>query len=158
MVQAIPDGYTSVTPYIVCSDVAKAIEFYQRAFGAEELARMPGPDGKGVMHAEIQIGNGRIMMSEENPNWKIKSPTTLGGTPVSIQLYVEDCDRAFKRAVDAGATATMPPSDRFWGDRYSTLVDPFGHQWGIATHIQDLTPEQMQQGAQEFFKSMPGCG
>ena len=155
MVSPIPEGYTSVTPHIVCSDAAKAIDFYKQAFGAEEICSMPGPDGKGVMHAEIQIGNARIMLAQENPKWDIKSPTTLGGTPVTIHLYVEDCDSSFKKAIDAGATSLMPPDDAFWGDRYSKIADPFGHIWSIATHTQDLTPEQIEKNAQEFFKKMP---
>lgn len=157
MVSAIPEGYSSITPHIVCSDAAKAIDFYKNAFGAEEICRMPGPDGKSVMHAEIQIGNARIMMAGENPDWDIKSPTTLGGSPVTIHLYVEDCDSAFKQAIDAGATVVMPPSDAFWGDRYCKVLDPFGHNWGIATHMQDLTPAQIEKNAEEFFKNMPDC-
>jgi len=120
---------------------------------------MPGPGGKGVMHAEIQIGNAVIMLNDEFPGapGAPKAPTTLKGTSAVIHLYVPDCDAVYKRAVDAGATATMPLMDAFWGDRYGQLTDPFGHQWGIATHKQDLTPEEIQKAAEAWFKNMPGC-
>ncbi len=157
MVNAIPEGFSTITPHIICSDVAKAIEFYKKAFAAEDVCSMPGPDGKGVMHAEISIGNSRLMLGQENPQWNMKSPTTLGGTPVTIHLYVEDCDASYKRAIDAGATSIMPPDDAFWGDRYSTIADPFGHSWSLATHTKDLTEEQINENAKEFFKKMPDC-
>lgn len=145
----IPDGYGTVTPHLVVREAAKALEFYQKAFGAQERCRMPGPGGK-LMHAEFQIGNSIIMMVDEMPEFN-KSPQALGGSPVTIHLYVEDVDVLFDRAVKAGATATMPVSDTFWGDRYGRLSDPFGHQWSIATHKQDLTPEEIQKGAEEYF-------
>ena len=141
-VKAIPEGMHTVTPHIVCKGAADAIDFYKKAFGAEELSRMNGPGG-GLMHASIRIGNSVIMMADENLAWNSRGPNTLGGTPVTLHLYVEDCDASFARAVDAGANGRMPPADMFWGDRYGQVVDPFGHVWSLATHQRDLTPEQM---------------
>ena len=141
-VQARPEGYHTVTPYIITSDANAAIEFYARAFGAEERFRMPGPGG-GVMHAEIQIGDSVVMLSDENPDLGALSPTTIGNTPASMLIYDEDVDAAFARAVEAGAQEVMPPEDMFWGDRYCRLVDPYGHQWAIATHFEDVGPEEM---------------
>ena len=126
----IPDGYHAVTPYLTVKNAGEALEFYQRAFGAEAIAKMHGPDGKSVMHAEIEIGDSFMMPADE---WGgVKSPKSLGGTTVSIFLYVHDVDALFKRAVAAGATATMPPTDMFWGDRYGKVSDPFGHEWSMA--------------------------
>lgn len=144
-VKPVPAGYHTVTPYLVVRDGAKAIDFYSRAFGAKELGRMDGPDGK-VMHAELQLGDSRIMLSEEMMG--NKSPQSLGGSPVSVFLYVEDVDSVFQQAIDAGAKADMPPADMFWGDRYGKLTDPFGHQWGMATHIEDVAPEEMGKRAE----------
>ncbi len=146
-VQFQTEGYHTVTPYVVVSGAAKAIEFYQKAFGAEERVRMPGPGGT-IMHAEVQIGDSVVMLSDENPAMGAKSPTTLGGTPASLMVYVEDVDQAFERAVKAGAKAEMPPTDMFWGDRFSKLVDPFGHVWSLATHIEDVPPEEMSKRMQ----------
>jgi len=158
-VQPIPEGYTTVTPYMTVSDGNAAIEFYKKAFGAEELFRMPGPDGKSVMHAEIQIGNARIMLNEE---WPIengpKAPSSVNATTVTIHLYVPDVDAWYQRAVDAGASPIMPPMDAFWGDRFGKVKDPFGHAWGVATHIQDLTPEEIAKGAEAWFQQAPDCG
>jgi len=137
-VKLIPDGYHSVTPYLVIKGAANAINFYKRAFGAEELFRMPGPDGK-VMHAELVIGDSRIMLGEE--------PDQAGGTLSSIYLYVPDVDATFKQAVDAGAKQSMPVQNMFWGDRSGKLTDPFGQRWQLATHREDITPEQIQQRA-----------
>ena len=149
----------SITPHLVLRNADKAIEFYKKAFGAEEICRMPGPDGKSVMHAELKIGDSMVMLGDECPDMPgPKSPESLGGTAVTISLYVEDVDKVYQQAVDAGATPSMPPMDMFWGDRYGKLTDPFGHDWGIATHKQDLTPEQMQKGAEEFFANMGKCG
>jgi len=148
--RAIPEGYHSVTPYLVLRQASDAIEFYKKAFGAAEIFRMPGPGGA-IAHAEIRIGDSQIMMCEENPAMGAQSPQTLGGSPANLFLYVEDVDAAYKRAVDAGATATMPPKDMFWGDRYGKLVDPYGHEWSIATHVEDVTPEQMAERAQAAF-------
>lgn len=155
MTTPIPPGYRTVTPHLVVSDPARAIEFYKNAFGAEETARMPGPDGKTIMHAEIRIGDSAVMLGGE---WEgvCSGPTSLGGTSVTLHLYVKDADASYKRAVDAGATSLMAPMDAFWGDRYGKVRDPFGHEWSLATHIKDLTPKQMQEGAQAFFAS--GCG
>lgn len=155
MTTPIPPGYRTVTPHLVVSDPARAIEFYKKAFGAEETARMPGPDGKSIMHAEIRIGDSAVMLGGE---WEgvCRGPTSLGGTSVTLHLYVKDADASYKRAVDAGATSIMQPMDAFWGDRYGKVRDPFGHEWSLATHIKDLTPKQIEEGAKAFFES--GCG
>lgn len=149
-VKPIPDGYHTITPHIVVKDAHKAIAFYKKAFGAEERCVMNGPDGKTVMHAEIKIGDSHVMIGVENPQWNSRGPLSLGGTPVTLALYVTDCDKAFKRAVDAGAKPGMPPSDMFWGDRWSMVTDPDGHNWSIATHISDPTPEQMLEGMKKM--------
>jgi PhnB protein len=141
-VKTIPEGYHTVTPYLTIRGAARAIDFYKRAFGAEETMRMPGP-GERIMHAEIRIGDSPVMISDEMPEMGNKSPQTLGGVPGYLFLYVNDVDRAFQRAVDAGAQVKMVPTDMFWGDRYGRLVDPFGHEWGLATHKEDLTPEEI---------------
>ena len=142
-VRAIPEGYNTVNPYLVVKNAAEAIDFYTRAFGAVERYRMPGPDGS-ILHAEIQIGDSVVMLADENPETGAVSPATLGGTPTSLLIYTEGVDAAYERAVEAGATATMPPSDMFWGDRYGRLIDPFGHDWGLATHVEDVPPEEME--------------
>lgn len=142
-VKPVPEGYHTVTPYLCIRGAEKALDFYARAFGAKEKVRMPGPDGK-VMHAEILIGDSMVMLGEENPQQNAKSPAAFGGTPVSIMLYVPDVDAVFKKATAAGAKADAPPADMFWGDRYGKLTDPFGHSWGIATHVEDVTPEEMK--------------
>jgi len=158
-VQPIPEGYTTLTPYITVKDGDAAIAFYKKAFGAEELFRMPGPDGKSVMHAELQIGNARMMLGEEMPvPGTAKSPESVNTTTVSMHLYVPDVDASYKRALEAGATSMFEPMDAFWGDRFGKVVDPFGHQWGMATHIADLTPEEVAKGAKEWFKNSPECG
>jgi uncharacterized glyoxalase superfamily protein PhnB len=151
MTKAIPEGYQSVTPMFVFKDARKAIEFYKRAFGAQERFVMPGPDGKGVMHAELRIGSSIIMMGEEHPQETCKSAETIGGSPVSFYLYLENVDEAFRIALEAGAEVRMPVQDMFWGDRAGTVQDPFGFSWTLATHIKDLTPQEIQQGAQAFF-------
>lgn len=153
----IPEGFRTVTPHLCIQDCERAIEFYKKAFGAEEICRMPGPDGKGVMHAELQIGDSRIMVADEMPQaqgWR--SPTALGGSSVTISLYVEDVDKVYQQALDAGAKVSSPLMDAFWGDRYGKVTDPFGHEWGIATHKKDLTPEEISKGAEEFFASFGG--
>jgi len=142
-VKPIPDGYHSVTPYLITKGAADAIEFYKKAFGAIELLRMPQPDGK-IGHAEIQIGDSRIMLSDENAEMGFVGPTTLGGTPVSIMIYVEDVDTVFSQAIAAGGTEQRPLKDQFYGDRSGTLNDPFGHTWHIATHKEDVSPEEME--------------
>jgi PhnB protein len=151
MTKAVPEGYHSVTPIFVFKDAHKAIEFYKKAFGAEEQYVMPGPDGKGVMHALIRIGNSAIMMGEEHPQEPCKSAETMGGSPVSFYIYLKNVDEAFATALAAGAKATMPVQEMFWGDRVGTVQDPFGHTWWLATHIKDLTPEEIRQGAQAAF-------
>jgi PhnB protein len=151
-VSAIPAGYHSITPYITVVGVPKAIEFYKAAFGATEGVRLDMPDGS-VAHAELKIGDSHLMLGEENPAWGNKSPHTLGGTPAGAMLYMEDCDAVFARAVELGATVIMPVSDQFYGDRCGTINCPFGHKWTIATHIEDLTQEQMKQRMDEWVAS-----
>jgi len=149
----IPEGFHTVTPHLVVKNGHEAIELYKRAFGAEELSRSPGPDGTGVMHASLKIGNSVIMLNDEFPDWGVKGPQSIGGSPVTLHLYVEDVDTWYKRAVDAGASETMPVMDAFWGARYGKLTDPYGHRWSIATHKEDVTPEQLQQRAAKAFSS-----
>lgn len=149
----IPEGFHSVTPSLIVRDAAKAIDFYKRALGAQELVRMPGPDGK-IMHAEIKIGDSIVFLGEENPQMNAKSPQTLGGCTGTLNVYVPNVDDVFKQAVSAGARETMPVADQFWGDRYGTFVDPFGYQWGIGTHKEDLNPAEMKQRSEEFFSAM----
>ena len=141
-VKPIPEGFHSVTPHLVVRDAAKALGFYQKAFGAEERFRMPGPGGV-IMHAEFKIGDSIVMIGEENLEMGSKSPQTIGGTPLSLLIYVNDVDAAFKRASTAGCTVEMPPTDMFWGDRYGRLQDPFGHSWAIATHKEEVSPQEM---------------
>ena len=149
-VNKIPEGYHTVTPYLVTANADKAIEFYKEAFGAKELVRLPSPDGK-VMHAEIKIGDSPVMLSDECPDWDALSPLARGGTTVSIVLYVEDVDAVVNRAVAAGAKAVMPVTDQFWGDRMGTVIDPFGHKWSVATHVEDVPPEEMSTRAAALF-------
>ena len=153
-VQAIPEGHHTVTPDLVFRETARAIEFYQRAFGARELMRFTMPDGK-IGHAEIKIGDSIVMLCDENPQGGCAAPASLHGTTAMFFLYVEDVDAAFARAVKAGATVVMPVADMFWGDRSGHVQDPFGHRWQLATHKEDLTPEQVTQRAQEFFANLP---
>ncbi len=157
-VKAVPDGFNTLSPHIMVRGAGKAIEFYKKAFAAEEVARMPGPDGQSVMHAEMQFGNSRLMLCDEMPRegCSCASPQTAGKTTAVLHLYVENADASFDRAVKAGATVTMPLMDMFWGDRYGQVTDPFGHVWSIATHKQDLTPDQIQKGAEQFMAGM--CG
>jgi PhnB protein len=143
-VKAIPSGMHSITPHMVCAGAAYAIEFYKHAFGAVEMSRLPGPNGK-VMHAMLRIGDSAIMLADEFPDCKSFGPKSLNGSPVTIHLYVEDVDVVVARAVAVGAKITMPIQDMFWGDRYCTLDDPFGHHWSVATHVRDVTPEEMKQ-------------
>jgi uncharacterized glyoxalase superfamily protein PhnB len=146
----VPEGYHTVSPYLAIRDAAKAIEFYKQAFGAQERYRMPGPDGK-LMHAELQIGDSTVMLSDEFPEMGAVSPQSLNGTTVGIFLCVEDVDAVFKKAVGAGAKVLMPVADMFWGDRFGKVADPFGHQWQIATHKEDMTPEEMAKRAEAAF-------
>ena len=142
-VKPIPEGYHTLTPSLTVKDGAKAIEFYKKAFGAQERMRLPGPDGR-LMHAELQVGDSIVMLGEEMPEMGCKEPASVGAVSSSLYLYVPDVDAAFNRAVQAGAKALMPPADMFWGDRFGKLKDPFGHEWALATHIEDVTPEEMQ--------------
>ncbi|HYU47902.1 MAG TPA: VOC family protein [Terriglobales bacterium] len=148
--QPIPQGFHTVTPSLIVRNAAEAIEFYKRALGAEELMRMAAPDGK-IGHAELKIGDSIVFVTDENPSMGCKSPQTLGGTASNLYLYVEDVDKAFQRAIDAGGKATMPVSDMFWGDRFGNLVDPYGHNWGLSTRTQDLTEQEIEEGAKKFY-------
>ncbi len=148
----IPEGFHMVTPHLVVRGASEAIEFYKKAFGAEEIMRMPGPDGKSIMHSEIKIGDSMLMVVDEMPPWV--SPQKLNGTSVAIALYVPDADALYQRAIDAGAKESMKPMDAFWGDRYSKVTDPYGHQWEICTHKEDLTPEEIGKRAEEWMANM----
>jgi uncharacterized glyoxalase superfamily protein PhnB len=154
MTRAIPTEHEGLIPHLVCDPCSDAIEFYKKAFGAKEVRRVSAPDGTRIIHAEIQIGGKPVFLVDDFPEFcggKASSPKALGGTPVTIHRFVEDCDAAIKRAADAGATVTMPAADMFWGDRYGLVTDPFGHSWSIATHLRDLTPEQIEAGMSEAF-------
>jgi uncharacterized glyoxalase superfamily protein PhnB len=150
-VKKIPDGMTAVTPHIVCAGAGEAIDFYKKAFGAVEEARLPGPDGK-LMHAMIRINGAAVMLVDENPQWGAFGPKALKGSPVTMHLYVEDVDAFVAKAVGAGATVAMPVQDMFWGDRYGLLTDPFGHSWSVATHVRDVTPEEIRKAMAEMPK------
>ena len=152
-VKPIPEGYHSVTPYLTVDNGAEALRFYQRAFNAKEVERMEGPQGK-IAHAELKIGDSRVMIADEMPGMGNRSPKALGGSSSGIFLYVEDVDAAFKRAVAAGAKADQQPTDMFWGDRYGKLTDPFGHSWSLATHKEDVAPEEMKRRTQEAAAKM----
>ena len=149
----IPEGFHTVTPYLVVRDAAGAIDFYKQAFGAEELFRLEGPPGK-IGHAEIKIGDSIIMLADEMESGNCRSPQSLGGTAVNILLYVKDVDQVFNQAVSAGAEVAMPLDDMFWGDRYGQVTDPFGHSWALATHKEDIPPEELQKRAQAAFAEM----
>ena len=149
----IPEGYHTVSPALAIDGAADAIDFYKRAFGATERYRMPSPDGK-IAHAELEIGDSVVMLSDPFPQSTVKAPTALGGTSVSIFLYVEDVDALFQQAIDAGATVTMPLEDMFWGDRFGTLIDPYGHHWSLATHVEDVTPEEMEERGKQAMAAM----
>jgi len=153
MAKPIPDGFYTITPHIIVSDAAKAIEFYKKALGAQEMERFMTPDGKSVMHAQLKIGNSMLMLGNEFPPTCL-SPKSRGGTTVSLYLYLENADAAFDRAVKAGCSVKMPMTDQFWGDRYGQVEDPFGHQWSLATHKQDLTKEDIAESARKFFANM----
>lgn len=142
-VKPIPDTYHTATPYLTVRGAAEAIDYYQRAFGAKELFRLPGPNGK-ITHAEILIGDSHIMLGDESAATGSQAPPALHGTPVSIFLYVEDVDKTFKQAVGAGAKETLPVQHMFWGDRFGRLTDPFGHKWMLATHVEDVSPAEME--------------
>jgi PhnB protein len=150
----IPKGFHTLTPNLVVRDCAKAIEFYKRALGAQEITRMPAPDGKSVWHAHLKIGDSDVFMNDEMPGSGQRAPTAENPVPVTMWLYVPDCDAAFRRAVQAGAKETMKPEDMFWGDRCASVQDAFGYQWSFATHQKDLTEEEMRRAGEEFARTM----
>ena len=152
-VKPIPEGVHSLTPHLVCAGAADAIEFYKKAFGAVELTRLPGSDGK-LMHAMLRIGDSPLMLVDEMPEWGSLGPKALKGSPVTVHLYVKDVDAVVAQAVAAGAKVTMPVAEMFWGDRYGQLEDPFGHRWSVATHTRDMTPEQIKQGMAQMETEM----
>jgi len=151
--KAIPEGFHTVTPYLTLKDAPQAIEFYKRALGAQVLSTHYSPDGK-IMNAELKVGDSILMLAEEFPGMGAKSPLSLGDSPVTIHLYVEDVDKLFNQAVAAGAKVTMPVMDQFWGDRYGQLTDPFGHRWSIGTHKEDLTPAEIEKRMRGAFEKM----
>lgn len=156
--QPIPPGMEGLIPHLVCDPCAAAIDFYKQAFGAEELHRMPGPDGQRIMHAAIRLGSSIVFLVDDFPEFcdgKSESPKALRGTPVTLHRYVQNCDAAIEKAQAAGATVVMPAMDMFWGDRYGVVVDPFGHKWSFATHLKDLTPDEMQAGMNAAFAQQP---
>jgi uncharacterized glyoxalase superfamily protein PhnB len=157
-VKPIPDKFNTVSAYLVVPNCVEALEFYTRAFGAETVYRMPGPDGRTTVHAEMRIGDSTIMLMDENPQWQKKSALTMGGSPVSLHLYVNDADASFRRATQAGCKIEMPLQDMFWGDRYGKVADPFGLTWGIATHKEDVSEAELKKRAAAFFASMAKGG
>jgi PhnB protein len=155
-VKAIPDGYSSVTPYLIVKGAGQALDYYKMAFDAQELMRFPAPDGK-IAHAELQIGNARIMLADESPQMGNNSPQTLGGSGTGMMLYVDDVDSTFERAVSGGAKVKQALKNQFYGDRSGTITDPFGHTWTIATHVEDVAPDELQRRMQEAMKAgQPG--
>ena len=152
-VKPIPEGYHTVTPYLAVDDAAEAIEYYKTVFGAKERVRMDAPGGK-IGHAELEIGDSLVMLSDPFPQATTRPPKELGGTSVSVFMYVEDVDAVVQQAVDAGATITMEVADQFWGDRFGSVQDPFGHLWSIATHVEDVPPEEMAERAKEAMAAM----
>ena len=151
--QPVPEGYHTLTPYLAVDDATAAIEFYKRAFGAKERVRMHGPDGM-IAHAELEIGDSKVMLADPFPQASTRPPKELGGTSVGVFVYVENVDEVFQQAVDAGATATMEPDDQFWGDRFGSVTDPFGHSWQISTHVEDVPPEEMEKRSKEWMAQM----
>jgi PhnB protein len=154
MTTAIPKGHEGLIPHLVCSPCSEAIEFYKHAFGAEFVSAVPAPGSTKIMHAEVRIGGRPLFLVDDFPEFcggKSENPKALGGTPVTIHRFVENCDAAIERAVKAGATVRMPAADMFWGDRYGVVTDPFGHNWSIATHQRDLTPEEIAKGMEAAF-------
>ena len=152
-VQPVPDGYHTVSPYLAVEDAATAIDYYKKAFGATERVRMEAPDGK-IGHAELEIGDSIVMLADPFPQASTKPPHELGGTSAGVFLYVEDVDAVVKRAVDAGASVTMEVADQFWGDRFGTVTDPFGHVWSVATHVEDVPPAEMAERAKAAMAAM----
>jgi len=154
MAKAVPSGFRTATPHLTIEGADDAISFYKKAFGAKPMGKMLARDGKRLMHAMIKIGDSVIMLVDAFPEWGSKGPKTLGGSPVTIHLYVKDCDALFKKAVKAGATVVMPMADMFWGDRYGEVIDPFGHRWAIATHKKDLSRAEMAKAAKAAMAQM----
>lgn len=155
-VRAVPEGFHSITPHLVCAGAAEALDFYRRAFGAVEVGRMPGPGGK-IMHAEMRIGDSRIMLADDFPDYGSHGPLALKGTPVVIHMYVQDADAVWEKALAAGARPVMPLADMFWGDRYGQVEDPFGHRWAIATHQRDMSAEEIGQAMQQAMQQGENC-
>jgi PhnB protein len=155
MPKPIPDGYHAVTPYLICADAARAIAFYKEAFGASERMRIGAPEGK-VGHAEVAIGDCTVMLADEHPEMGARAPRSIGGSPVSLVLYVADVDATVRRAIAAGATLQRPVEDKFYGDRMGSIVDPDGHIWHVATHVEDVTPEELHRRAEQAAKSAGG--
>lgn len=156
MTDACPKGFSSVTPHLVIKDCANAIDFYKKALGAQEIYQSRMPDGK-IMHAMIQIGNSIIMLADEFPAMGAVGPNTLGGTSTTLHIYTDDADKLFNQAVSVGATPVMPIADMFWGDRYGQIKDPYGHSWAIATHIRDVSPEEMEKAMKEMSEKGHPC-
>ena len=152
-VKPIPEGYHTLTPFLTVRNAERAIEFYKQAFGAQERGVAKGPDGK-VMHAEVKIGDSVIMLSDEFPEFGSLSPQSVGGSPMGLHIYIENVDAAFDRAVKAGAQVEMPVADQFWGDRYGKLKDPFGHKWSIATHVKDMSADEMKRSMDDAMSKM----
>jgi len=152
-VRPIPEGYHTLTPYLAVEDAARAIEFYKDAFGAEEIHRMPGPDGS-IAHAELQIGDSKLMLSDPFPQSNVRPPSERGGPTASVFMYVDDADAVFEQAQTAGATVSMPLEDMFWGDRFGSLTDPFGHVWSVATHLEDVPEAEMAERAATAMSEM----
>lgn len=153
-IKAIPEGYQTLTPGLVVKDGHRAIDFYKKAFGAEEILRMPGPGGKGIVHAELKFGNSRLFLNDEFPGMSGQSPQTLKGTTQAVYMYVQDVDAIFNRAVAAGARVILPLSDMFWGDRFGKVADPFGHEWALASRKEDVAPAEMQKRSKAFVEQM----
>jgi PhnB protein len=154
-VQPVPEGYHTITPYLAVDDASAAIDYYRRAFGAKERVRMSGP-GDSIMHAELEIGDSLVMLSDPFPQASTRNPKELGGTSASIFVYVDNIDELYKQAIDAGASSLMEPDDMFWGDRFGSVQDPFGHSWTIATHIEDVAPEELEKRQKEWMEQMAG--
>lgn len=155
-VTPIPEGYHSLTPYLIVKGGVRALEFYTKAFGATELVRMDGPNGT-IGHAEMRIGNSQFMLADEHPEMQALSPSTIGGSPVGLMIYTENCDTMFAAAVAAGAKVDRPLQNQFYGDRSGTVIDPFGHKWTIATHVEDVSPAEMEVRVAEFMKQQAGA-
>jgi PhnB protein len=149
----IPNHRQHLVPGLIVKNATEAIEFYKKALGAEERNRLTGPDGKSIMHAELKIGDAIFFLTEENPQMKAKSAQSLGGSPITLNVYVPDVDTAFRKAIDSGGKQSMPVADQFWGDRYGSLTDPFGYSWGLATHKEDLSEQELGKRAHAFFAS-----